>query len=97
MLILTVNVIIKTGHEEEVLEPLRKLEAATRLEPGSLAYVVQRSRENRRHYLVYERIASPGAKESSGGGEKRADTRPSARPGPWKPGADHPWRKRVVS
>jgi hypothetical protein len=51
-----------------------------------------------RHYLAYERIASPGAKGSaSGGGEKRAGPRPSASPGPWKPGTAHPWRKRVVS
>jgi hypothetical protein len=51
-----------------------------------------------RHYLAYERIASPGSKESSDGGRgKRAGSRPSASSGRWKPGADHPWRTRVVS
>jgi quinol monooxygenase YgiN len=64
MLVLAVNVIIKTGHEEEVLEPLRKLETATRLEPGCIAYVVQRSRENRRHYLVYEQYKDEAALET---------------------------------
>jgi quinol monooxygenase YgiN len=64
MLILAVHVIIKAGHEEEVIEPLRKLETATRLEPGCVAYVVQRSREDRRHYLVYEQYKDEAALEA---------------------------------
>ena len=54
MLILVVRVTIKAGHENEVLEPFRKLQEETRREPGCILYVVQRSRENPRRYLVYE-------------------------------------------
>jgi quinol monooxygenase YgiN len=61
MLVLAVHVTIKAGHEDEVLEPFRKLEEATRRESGCIAYVVQRSRENRRHYLVYEQYVDEAA------------------------------------
>ena len=54
MLILAVHVTINAGHEDEVLDPLTKLQDATRTEPGCIAYFVQRSRENSRHYLIYE-------------------------------------------
>ena len=64
MLILAVHVTIKAGHEDEVLDSFRKLEEATRREPGCIAYVVQRSRENKRHYLVYEQYTDEAALEA---------------------------------
>ncbi len=64
MLILAVHVTIKAGHEDEVLDSFRKLEDATRREPGCIAYVVQRSRENKRHYLVYEQYTDEAALEA---------------------------------
>jgi quinol monooxygenase YgiN len=61
MLILAVHVTIKAGHEEEVLAPFRKLEEETRREPGCIMYIVQRSRENPRHYLIYEQYKDDAA------------------------------------
>ena len=63
MLILAVNLIISAGREDEVNDQFRELQAATRQEPGCIAYVVQRSRENPRHYLVYEQYKNEAALE----------------------------------
>ncbi len=61
MLILAVRVTIKAGHEDEVIEPFRKLQEETRREPGCIGYIVQRSRENPRVYLVYEQYKDEAA------------------------------------
>ena len=61
MLVLAVHLTIQAGHEEAVVETFRKLEAATRQEPGCIQYVVQRSRENNRRYLVYEQYKDDAA------------------------------------
>ena len=61
MLVLAVHVTIQAGHDDEVLEPLRKLQDATRLEPGCIAYYAQRSKENPRHYLIYEQYKDQAA------------------------------------
>ena len=61
MLILAVQVTIKAGHEDEVMDSFRVLQEETRREPGCIAYFVQRSRENRRNYLVYEQYADEAA------------------------------------
>jgi quinol monooxygenase YgiN len=63
MLILAVSLTTRAGHENEVTEMFRKLQAATRQEPGCITYVVQRSRENPRHYLVYEQYNNEAALE----------------------------------
>jgi quinol monooxygenase YgiN len=63
MLILAVNLTMSAGHENEITEMFRKLQAATRQEPGCIAYVVQRSRENPLHYFVYEQYKNEGALE----------------------------------
>jgi quinol monooxygenase YgiN len=64
MLILVVRVTIKTGHEEAVIEPFRKLQEESRREPGCLTYVVQRSRENPRVYMIYEQYGDEAALET---------------------------------
>jgi (4S)-4-hydroxy-5-phosphonooxypentane-2,3-dione isomerase len=64
MLVLAVHVTIKAGHEDEVLDSFRKLEVESRREPGCLFYVVQRSRENPRRYLVYEQYVDEAALEA---------------------------------
>ena len=64
MLILAVRVTIAAGQEDEVLEPFRKLQEETRREPGCILYVVQRSRENPRRYLVYEQYRDQAALDS---------------------------------
>jgi quinol monooxygenase YgiN len=61
MLILVVRVTIKAGHEDEVLEAFRKLQEETRREPGCITYIVQRSRENPRRYLIYEHYKDQAA------------------------------------
>jgi len=61
MLILAVNVIIKAGHETDVLDSFRTLQEYTRREPGCLTYVVQRSRENPRAFLIYEQYTDDAA------------------------------------
>ena len=63
MLILAVNLTMSAGHENEITDMFRKLQAATRHEPGCVAYFVQRSRENPRHYLVYEQYKNETALE----------------------------------
>jgi quinol monooxygenase YgiN len=64
MLVLAVHVTIKAGHEDEVLDSFRRLEVESRREPGCLLYVVQRSRENPRRYLVYEQYVDETALEA---------------------------------
>ena len=61
MLILVVRVTIKAGHENEVLVPFRKLQDETRREPGCIMYLVQRSREDSRRYLIYEQYKDQAA------------------------------------
>jgi quinol monooxygenase YgiN len=61
MLVLAVHVTIKAGHEEEALNALRMLQTESRHEPGCIAYIVQRSRENPRHFLIYEQYTGQDA------------------------------------
>jgi quinol monooxygenase YgiN len=61
MLILAVHVTIKAGHEDEVIDAFHKLQTESRLEPGCVEYVVQRSRENRRRFLIYEQYVDDAA------------------------------------
>ena len=61
MLVLAVHLTIQAGHEDEVVDTFLKLQAATRQEPGCIAYVVQRSRENSRRYLIYEQYKNEAA------------------------------------
>ena len=64
MLILVVGLTVSAGRENEVTGMFRKLEAATRQEPGCIMYIVQQSRENPRHYLVYEQYRDEAALEA---------------------------------
>ena len=61
MVILAVHVTMKAGHENEILEGFRKLEAESRHEPGCIFYAVQLSSENPLHYLVYEQYVDEAA------------------------------------
>ena len=61
MLILAVHLTMKHGHDEAAVETFRKLEAGSRREPGCIMYVVQRSRENPRRFLVYEQYKDEAA------------------------------------
>jgi len=61
MPVLAVHLTIQAGHEDAVVETFHKLQTATRQEPGCIHYVVQRSRENNRRYLVYEQYKDEAA------------------------------------
>ena len=61
MLILAVHVTIKAGDEDTVIPAFHKLQEESRREPGCIMYVVQRSRENPRHYLIYEQYKDDDA------------------------------------
>ena len=63
MLVLAVHLTISAGREDEVIGMFRELQAATRREPGCVTYIVQRSRENPRHFLVYEQYKDEAALE----------------------------------
>jgi len=49
------------GHEDEVLDLMRTVAAATRQEDGCLAYELHRAKDNPRAIVVYESWASPEA------------------------------------
>jgi len=49
---------IQAGHEAEAVEDLRQLQAATRKEPGNMMYLIHRSTENPRQFLIYEQYSS---------------------------------------
>jgi quinol monooxygenase YgiN len=61
MLILVVHVTIQAGNEEAVIESFRKLQEETRREPGCITYIVQRSRENPRVFMIYEQYVDQSA------------------------------------
>ena len=63
MLILVVNLTVAVGSEGKVAELFRNLESETRKESGCIMYVVQQSRENPRHFLVYEQYKNEAALE----------------------------------
>jgi quinol monooxygenase YgiN len=64
MICLTVEYIIKRGHEEEAAELLRKMTAPTRAEPGNIMYQAHRSTAEPRRYLLYEQYADMAAFEA---------------------------------
>lgn len=61
MLALAVTWVAKPGHEEEVAGIFRKLEAASRCEPGCLMYVVHRHKDNPAQFFIYEQYSDEAA------------------------------------
>jgi autoinducer 2-degrading protein len=55
---------IRAGHEDEAAEDLRKLAAETRKEPGNALYLIHRSTEDPRKFLIYEQYRSQTALET---------------------------------
>lgn len=68
MIVLAVNLAVKPGKEDFVLEQFRLLEAASRQEPGCLLYIVHRGMDETRamsnQFFVYEQYADPAALEA---------------------------------
>jgi quinol monooxygenase YgiN len=55
---------IQPGHEEEAMDDLRKLAAETRKEPGNARYLIHRSVDDSRKFLIYEQYRSQDALET---------------------------------
>ena len=55
---------IQAGHEAEAMDDLRKLAAETRKEPGNALYLIHRSVEDPRKFLIYEQYRSQAALET---------------------------------
>ena len=54
MLVLAVTWVANPGHEEELTDIFRKLQDASRREPGCLLYVVHRHRTDPARFFIYE-------------------------------------------
>lgn len=64
MLTLTAILTVKAGHEDEFERVMHVAVPKVREEPGNHAYVLNRSTENPRVYLVYEEYEDAEALES---------------------------------
>ncbi len=61
---LAVMYTIQAGHEAEAVDDLRKLAAETRKEPGNALYLIHRSVEDPRKFLIYEQYRSQADMET---------------------------------
>jgi (4S)-4-hydroxy-5-phosphonooxypentane-2,3-dione isomerase len=61
MLVLAVTWVANPGHEEEVANTFSRLQAASRLEPGCLMYIVHRQVEDARTFFIYEQYRDEAA------------------------------------
>jgi len=61
LIVLAVTWVANPGHEEEVAEIFRKLEAASRQEPGCVLYVVHRHKEDATRFFIYEQYRDEAA------------------------------------
>lgn len=61
MIVLAVTWVAKAGHETEVADIFRKLEAASRQEPGCLMYIVHRHQGAAGSFFIYEQYRDEAA------------------------------------
>ena len=64
MVVLAVTWMAKAGKETEVSEIFRKLEQASRQEPGCLMYIVHRHRSDSGRFFIYEQYRDDAALEA---------------------------------
>ena len=64
MTVLAVVWMAKDGHEHEVTEIFRHLEAASRKEPGCVMYIVHRHRTDQRRFFIYEQYRDDAGLEA---------------------------------
>ena len=64
MVVLVVTWQAHAGHENEVAEIFRKLQAASRQEPGCIGYTVHRHRNDPRRFFIYEQYRDDAALEA---------------------------------
>src|SRR5215475_13691931 len=55
---------IQAGHEDEAVDDLQKLAAETRKEPGNVMFLIHRSLEEPRKFLIYEQYRSQADMET---------------------------------
>lgn len=61
MIVLKVDMLVKSGTEEKCKEYLRILQEHSRQEPGCLMYVGHQSIQDQRRFLIYEQYKDPAA------------------------------------
>ena len=61
MIVLAVVWVAKPGHEDEVANVFRKLEAESRREPGCLMYIVHRQKDHPARFFIYEQYRDDAA------------------------------------
>jgi quinol monooxygenase YgiN len=64
MIVLKVDMLVKSGCEEKCREYIRILQAKSRKEPGCLLYIGHQSIENPRKFLFYEQYRDQAALEA---------------------------------
>lgn len=64
MVVLVVTWQAHSGHENEVAEIFRKLQDASRQEPGCIGYTVHRHNTDPRRFLIYEQYRDEAALEA---------------------------------
>ena len=64
MLVLAVTWMAHPRHQNEVAVIFAKLQAASRLEPGCLLYIVHRHTDDPRHFFIYEQYRDAAALEA---------------------------------
>ena len=65
----TVSYKVREGHEEEAVECLRQLTAATRREAGCVLYLAHQAAEDARQFLIYEQYRGTADLEAHRGTE----------------------------
>ncbi|MFZ0705849.1 MAG: putative quinol monooxygenase [Candidatus Korobacteraceae bacterium] len=61
MVVLAVVWVARPGHEDEVANVFRKLEAESRREPGCLMYIVHRQKDQPGRFFIYEQYKDDAA------------------------------------
>jgi quinol monooxygenase YgiN len=61
MIVLKVDMLVKTGAEEKCIEYIRILQEHSRQEPGCLMYLGHQSTEDPRRFLIYEQYQDQAA------------------------------------
>jgi quinol monooxygenase YgiN len=61
VVVLAVVWVARSGHEDEVADVFRKLEADSRGEPGCLMYIVHRHKDQPGRFFIYEQYRDDAA------------------------------------
>ncbi len=64
MVVLAVTWMANPGCEDRVVEIFRKLQSASRLEPGCLQYIVHRHKDDPHRIFIYEQYRDEAALEN---------------------------------